>query len=172
MNAYQFVSEVYRLLGELSADSLRSLDGMSLAPDVQPIVNAFMAAKRRSPQADKVSQPLLPVEADPTTPAISPSLSRPSVERADIGLSTSLESLLSRSQAGLTNSQFVALLRRAGLEVPHRPKESRADLIRKVNRAVQESPLDRRERIVRNLEKYAQTGETEGWMKVIRSGKN
>jgi hypothetical protein len=176
MNPYQFLSEIYRLLGELNDESLRSLDEISISRDVAPIVRAFVRAKQRPPQMAKGSH--VPTKGAPVSIkenaslGIEPSIPSPGGSRSESESAKLLKPLLVQSPAGRTNKQIVDLLRRSGLEAEYRPKESRAALMRKITRAIQTLPLEKRQRIEQNLTKYALTGETEGWMKVIRSLKN
>jgi hypothetical protein len=168
MNQYHFISEIYRLLGELDDNSLRSLENISLAPDIEPIVKAFISAKRNLPNIAK--EPRVPVISSATQAAeLLPSPPRSALD-ADLS-SISIESLLSKPQAGRTNRQIVDLLRRAGLEMPYRPKESRVALVRKIKKAMQDLPMEKHDNVLRKLMQNTFVDETEGWMTVIRSNK-
>lgn len=163
MNPYQFTSEIYRLLGELDGDLVRELRAMPLSSDVGSIVSAFCAAARVGSSKQELLNLPLSISPDPVQEF------RGVVPDDGPHITGFLQSIIAGRKGGVTNAQLVEMLDRAGVQVGYRTKEGRHELLRRVERQLSELPLSKRDRVLSAFQRLAQTGETEGWMKVIRN---
>jgi hypothetical protein len=169
MNQHQYVSEIYRLIGDLDEELIKSLSGMDLPPQVRAVVNALVSAQRMS-HAHKKS-PTVPSSLDEAKSGypVESLDQQPNILREE-GADISFEPLLQRIHLSITNDQFVALLKRAGLEIRPHAKEARSSIASKAVRALEALPAEKRERVIRFLLKQQPSvNETQGWMDVIRT---
>lgn len=166
MTPYQFLSEIYKLLGELDSATLTALRNMSIATDVRPIIEAFASAKQQRPVVNTIPtiEPAVGErkQEDPKLPSAPDQEDHSDVQPA-------IDELIQRAHRSLSNMEFKDLLGRSGLQIRLREKESRRSFVRRVHTEVSKLSAERRDKIFRTLLKYAQAGETEGWMQVIRS---
>lgn len=145
MNQFTFLSEIYRLLGEADAESVRQALEQPLSPEVRRIVEAVEAAHNASSTPRSVSS----VPHDP----------------AQQGDDSPLAFLRAVS---ISPAELASGARRAGLRVSARPKDGRDRLVKRIELEFSRLTAGEQARALAALRRHFGVDETAGWMNVIR----
>jgi hypothetical protein len=169
MNAYQLISELYRILGDVDKGTLEEAQRMVGPSAMASVLNALAVVAD-----DEVSQ-----AARHSTSASR--RARPARERMQsyrLGLDASakpndlrkqIASILERSTERLTTAEVIRALKTAGVEVAMRPKESRSKYLRRAASQLATMPAERRRLALDSLRQGLDIDpETAGWVQVIR----
>src|SRR5712692_10279129 len=136
MNMYELLGQIYRLLGEINQGLLSEAEVCEIPPEIRAVIRALAEARRALDRTSKRE-----VLNSPPSPALK------STHEEDRGAAIavpfdgdlSLASLID-STKGITNEQITRLLVRSGLEIRHRPKQSRKELLRHASTLLKRLP--------------------------------
>lgn len=161
MNAYQLLSEIYRLLGQMNETTLVDLAKMPISPDIKPIVDGMIRAM------DKKE---IPLEIKPTTQNSESQVTQVVSPRNEINFLSNMPSSLDVIEAckKLTTSEFVSVLKKAGISIPSNFKGSRRAIENKIMRELDGLSEKKRRSVVDTVGKQLGYGEIEGWFRAIR----
>ena len=155
MNAFQIISELYRILGQSEIAEIEQARRIAGSDSLKAVLNAMAICVRvAAPHPHQT----------------------PSRERFAGGLPLlpssewQLEQLLKESRRSLSTRELAVVLRRAGLPSA-RPKEGSARILRRAAASLDHMTPERQARILSALRQLLDVDQTAGWMKVARDPK-
>lgn len=158
MNSYFFISEIYRLLGEVNEDLIEQTLRMPIPTNIRSLIAALANAKKEEKdnlQADE-QRPNLKIQK--TAHSSSSPTNKP----------ISFRQLLTKTKK-MTNTELFLFFKKAGLTDSCRTKDSRPILEQKIEKAFKN--LSSADKIsVFNL-LSPPLSETEGWINAIRNAR-
>lgn len=172
MNAYELLSEIYRILGQIDSSVIESARKHNVPPTIDRILHALDEAvsKNGTPRMieRRVPQAGMDDHRSHSGPARSEYVERqaPATFRQK-----DIAPLLNKLAAThhLTNKTLVRLLNRSGLSIRPRPKEPRRRTLERAVEQLKAMPEDQQIAVLRSLHVLTGVDETSGWMEIIRS---
>jgi hypothetical protein len=159
VNAYEVLSQIYRLLGEADDEALRGAYGLVDREEIREIIRALGAA--RAPLRGGRGR----TGTDESTPSTS-RLSKGS-ESAPLRSPTTLDTLLSSTQ-DVDPAIIERVLAAQGVDLHRQSTESRARFLKRVARYINNklSPSER-SALIRRLEAEVPANQTAGWLDLL-----
>ncbi len=176
MNAFQLISDLYRILGDVDQQTLEAAQQIAGTRDIRAVIKAMSACVRRSPahaaQAPKRAD--IRERGEYSRPEQMRPYRRPDSQLASptspaaLDIEKMLVQMLSEGSVPMNARDLAASLKRAGLFVSARPKDGATRLLRRAAAKLSEMPEDRRAHTLSTLLESLGVDQTAGWMKVIR----
>ena len=172
MNAYQLLSDIYRILGEIDHSVIAHALKQNRDPRVKKILHAFGAAAGTRDTIGPLPTSHVPVSSKrPTAKPV------PQPEYEPVHLRPSLQpnhtlrgfQSLTRISPNRSNRDWINLLNRSGLSLQSRSKESRQRLLTRAAQQFKKLPTHKQGEIFKRLRALVGTDETSGWMQIIQS---
>jgi len=171
MNPLEIISEIYRLLSSCEEQDFAAAEKLETSRETRTVLRTLRRTKHVL--AKRVESALAQPLERRGEKAVLRSSQAGTIQRQNAGDRSDWASSISliASAAAVSVEQLARLLRRSGIEVEARKKETRLSLLRRAELTSLKLPENERKAALDTVSAMLSRSETEGWMDVIHSNK-